>query len=200
MRSAVYYALRRHRIEIPYPIQIEYPRFEPPKGDADRAARVARLLANVDLLKPLTDADRASLARSSEERLYGRGEPIVRQGQPGASMFVLCSGSVRVIVEPSGLEVAVIRRGGYFGEMSLLTGEPRTATVAAVEDSVLLEITADVFREVVLANPAVLDEVSLVVASRRTALDRAKAAVSDGAAEPDGRPGLLSLVREFLRL
>ena len=65
-------------------------------------------------------ADRASTATAS--RSSGRA-------RPGQSMFVVASGSVDVVLEPERQEVAGIDAGGYFGEMSLLTGEPRTATV-----------------------------------------------------------------------
>ena len=58
-------------------------------------------------------------------------------------MFVVQSGEVRVTLDEGGREVARIGAGGVFGEMSLLTGEPRTATVSATGDAVLLEIDAD---------------------------------------------------------
>jgi small-conductance mechanosensitive channel len=200
VRSAIYYALRRHRIEIPLPSQIQYTRMDKRVGLSERAAEVQRLLAGIDLLMALTDGERASLVQSSQECLYGQGETIVQQGQPGTSMFVVCSGGARVIVQPSGQEVAVIQPGGYFGEMSLLTGEPRSATVVAIEDSVLVEITADAFRGVVLADPAILEKVSAVVESRRAVLDRARAATATEAAEPESPRGLLARVREFLRV
>ena len=62
-----------------------------------------------------------------------RGEVIVRQGDTGSSMFVIKRARVRV-VESSGRELATIEPGGYVGEMSMLTGQPRSATVLAVGD------------------------------------------------------------------
>ena len=58
-------------------------------------------------------------------------------------MFVVCAGTVDVVLEPDRRRVATIEAGGYFGEMSLLTGEPRTATVLAVGDTTVLELDAD---------------------------------------------------------
>jgi CRP-like cAMP-binding protein len=79
-------------------------------------------------------------------RMYGSGEAIVRQDAPGQSMFVVCSGSAAVVLEPDRREVATIDQGGYFGEMSLLTGDPRSATVLARGDTVVLEVSAESFR------------------------------------------------------
>ena len=89
-------------------------------------------------------------------------------------MFVICSGRVRVTIGPSRQEVATIEPGGYFGEMSLLTGDPRTADVSAVADCLLLEITADTFRRIFLANPQVVEKVAAVVEERRAGLERTR--------------------------
>ncbi|MFN7983661.1 MAG: cyclic nucleotide-binding domain-containing protein [Vicinamibacterales bacterium] len=59
----------------------------------------------------------------------------MKQGDPGQSMFVVLDGQVRIILEPSGQEVATTSAGGFFGEMSMLTGDPRTATVRAIGDA-----------------------------------------------------------------
>ena len=69
------------------------------------------------------------------------------------------------MLEPSGQEVAVIPAGGFFGEMSMLTGDRRTATVKAMDDVAVLEISAGDFRELALANPA------CSITSRRSSSD-----------------------------
>jgi small-conductance mechanosensitive channel/CRP-like cAMP-binding protein len=200
VRSAIYYALRRQGIEIPLPAQVHHRAAAASSSPAERALAVQQLVASVDLLAPLSDADRMALAQSSQELLFGRGEMIVRQDQPGTSMFIVSSGSVRVIVEPSGHEVAIIAPGGHFGEMSLLTGEPRTATVVAADDSVVLEITADVFRRLVLSHPAVIEQMSEIVESRQAGLDKARAMTPGVSGQPDTPRGLLSRIREFLHV
>ena len=85
---------------------------------------------------------RRGLARAAGEHLFAAGEAIVRQGDRGSSMFVVLRGNVMVTLEPSGQQVATITSGGFFGEMSMLTGDPRTATVRAVDDVQVLEIAA----------------------------------------------------------
>ena len=113
-------------------------------------------------------------------------------------MFLICSGRLRVTVEPSGAEVAVLDAGGYVGEMSLLTGDPRSATVTARGDAVLLEITADTFRRIVLANPTVLERISGVIEQRRAQLaERAAVAVGPAAIAEAPRPLLRKIQRFF---
>ena len=200
VRTAVYYALRRHRIEMPYPMQVQYQREEKPPGGETPVVELDRLVASVDVFAPLSESDRAALVADASERLYGGGETIVRQGEPGESMFVLCRGEVRVTLEPNGVEVARIRAGGYFGEMSLLTGEPRTATVSAVDDAVVLEIGADTFRRLAAVHPAVVEQISLEVAARREGLARSREVAASGAAVPEERRSFLARVQRFLRL
>ncbi len=140
VRSNLWYTLKRHGIEIPYPIQVEYSREEERGRPAARVRYVADRLAEIDLFAGLDDAGRLRLAEACPEHLYGAGERMVRQDDAGRSMFVVLDGRVRVTLEPSGQEVAVTSKGGFFGEMSMLTGDPRTATVSALDDALLLEI------------------------------------------------------------
>jgi CRP-like cAMP-binding protein len=83
--------------------------------------------------------------------------------------------------------------------MSLLTGEPRTATVSAVDDCEVLEIAVDGFREVVMANPAVVEEIGREVLARRESLERIRAAGTDDRV-PETPRGFLERVKRFLRL
>ena len=139
------------------------------------------------------------LALSGDERLFAAGETIVRQGAAGDSMFVVLSGRVRVLIDPAGQEVAVIPAGGFFGEMSMLTGDARTATVKAIEDAVILEISAADFRALAEANPALLDHVSTIVGTRRTGLEEARASAAAIVA-PEAKQNFLARMRKFLTL
>ena len=198
VRSSIWYEFRRRNIEIPFPIQVEYSREElPPYTDAD-VARAVTHLAAVDLLAPLDDSARRSLAAEAP-KLFAAGEAIVKQGAAGDSMFVVLTGQVRVALEPSGQEVATIPAGGFFGEMSMLTGEPRTATVRAIGDASVLEISAAEFRNLAVANPPLLDHVAGVVASRRTGLEEARASAATVAA-PQAKQTFLARMRKFLSL
>jgi small-conductance mechanosensitive channel len=198
VRSCVYYAFRRAGIEIPFPIQVNYrgPKTTTLLSDADRVAWIEA----VDLFEPLSVVDRAMLAGASRDRLYGAGQTVVRQGETGDSMFVVGRGSVRVTILPGATEVATIPAGGYFGEMSLLTGQPRTATVSAITDCLLLEIAAVDFRRIALAQPTVVEQVTAVVAERLAGLARSRDTVAAAGAAADAPRSFLLKVREFLRL
>ena len=99
----------------------------------------------MSIFSSLAGEQRAELARTAKLGLFAAGEITVKQGEEGSSMFVVARGEAVVTLEPSNQEVARIGSGGFFGEMSLLTGEPRNATVQTTVDSELLEITVDVF-------------------------------------------------------
>lgn len=199
VRTNIWYAFRRRGIEIPWPIQVEYTRTEPPaRSDADVAMATARL-GEIDLFSTLDERARQLLAAGGGDRLYAAGEAVVRQGEPGDSMFVVLSGRARVLIEPANQEVATIESGGFFGEMSMLTGETRTATVRAAEDARVLEIGAAAFRALAVERPALVEHISGVVAARRAGLDEARqtAAAALTAGPPET---LLGRIQRFLRV
>jgi CRP-like cAMP-binding protein len=111
-------------------------------------------------------------------------------------MFVLISGEAAVLIEPGNREVARIPAGGFFGEMSLLTGDPRTATVRTTVDSEVLEITADEFKNFVLANPAAVEFVGAAVSNRQAELDQARAQGAPATAS-DAPQRLVDRIKRF---
>jgi CRP-like cAMP-binding protein len=198
VRTAIYYAFQRHDIEIPYPIQVQYERSLDPPDAAARLAEQERLLAGVDLLASLPAEARTQIAMTAPMAVYGNGEAIVRQTDQGQSMFVVLDGEVRVVLEPQRHEVARIRRGGYFGEMSLLTGDPRSATVLAAGDVTVVEIDAELFRRIVAAHPEAIEKIGLAVMMRRAELDQVRSATSETATIETRT--LLTRMKRFLRL
>ena len=200
VRTNLWYVFRRHGIEIPYPIQIQFERDErPARSEADILSGAARLGA-IDLFATLPEESRLDLSRAAREHIFATGEAIVRQGESGSSMFVVLSGRVRVVLEPSGQEVAVIEPGGFFGEMSMLTGDPRTASVRAASDVHALEIPADRFRDVALARPGLIEHISGVVDARRAGLDSARSAAAAATASAAAPRSLLQRIQRFLRI
>jgi small-conductance mechanosensitive channel/CRP-like cAMP-binding protein len=197
VRRSIYYEFARRNIEIPWPIQIEYSRQETHETRENRVDRYAAIIARVPVLAALFVEGRRVLAEGAAERLFGDGEVIVREGDPGASMFIVCRGQVAVTIA-NGHEVARTSAGGYFGEMSLLTGEPRTATVTARGDCTVLEISVDAFKEYVAGHPEVIDHLAGAAAGRRRELDqsRAEAAI----ASPEARMSLAERMRRFFGL
>ncbi len=199
VRTNLWYTFRRHNIEIPWPIQVQFERQELALRSEPDVARAADRLGTVDLFATLTPETRRTLATASEEHMFAAGEAIVRHNAPGDSMFVVLRGRVRVTIEPSGQEVATIPAGGFFGEMSMLTGDPRTATVRATEDSLVLEIGAPAFKELAVANPDLLEHITSLIHSRQAGLEEARATAVASAPRP-GRQTLLARMRRYLNV
>jgi len=138
VRSRIWYALQRAGLSIPFPIR--HITMRNVSEDQDRKARedlrrdVIRELRRIDLFASLGPSQIEELAESSAKLLYTRGEILVRQGSSGDSLFLVTRGEVGVSVATGSgecMHLANLGRGSYFGEMSLLTGEPRSATVSA---------------------------------------------------------------------
>jgi CRP-like cAMP-binding protein len=91
----------------------------------------------------------------SQERVYPQGSIILRGGEAGDSMFLLRSGSVQVTLGGAGeprFSLATIQAGEIFGEMAVLERRPRSATVLAREECLLLEIAGEEIRRLVEAH------------------------------------------------
>ena len=102
---------------------------------------------------------------------FGAGEAIVREGDKGDSLFIIRSGIVEVVATNSeGKQVHIrdLSRPAFFGEMALMTGEPRTATVRARTDAELLELDHDGFSEFFKAHPETASRIGEVIAERMT--------------------------------
>src|SRR5262249_9186979 len=104
---------------------------------------------------------------------FGKGEKIIEQGKPGKSMYILADGSAEVRVEYEGevVQVGRLGQGDCFGEISLLTGEPRTATVIAESDCEVVKIEKSAMRALLLKQPRLAETLSETLAARRSILE-----------------------------
>jgi small-conductance mechanosensitive channel/CRP-like cAMP-binding protein len=200
VRSNIWYAFKRRDIEIPFPIQVQYERQEEPSRTEAAVVDAASRLGAIELFATLSPDRRIELARDAQEHLYSAGEAIVRQAEAGSSMFIVLSGRARVLLEPEGQQVAVITAGGFFGEMSMLTGDPRTATVRALDDVRALEISAERFRALAIEEPTLVEHISAAVSKRRAELDDARTAAASTAAAVIAPRTLLGRIQQFLKL
>ncbi|MEI6814524.1 MAG: mechanosensitive ion channel family protein [bacterium] len=141
------------------------------KLDARSADDRAQLLGRIELFKGLTDAERLELSSQMQERLVTEGTTLLRAGDSGASMFVLYEGLLHVTVkaESTGLETRVgrVHAGAFFGEMSALTGEPRSATVVAATDALMFEIDKEQIAALIDRRPELARVIAETVAMRR---------------------------------
>jgi branched-chain amino acid transport system substrate-binding protein len=143
------------------------------------------------------------IAECLEEVIYASNEPIVRQSESGDSMFFVRNGEVKVMLEKHGLvkEVARIGPGNYFGEMALLTGESRTATVIAITDTEVFVLRKEPFSEVLLRNAAIANIIAGKVTKRKAALQSSLSQFSDVIEEPTAvQASLLMKIQVFFSL
>jgi putative ABC transport system ATP-binding protein len=96
------------------------------------ALRICEFLRPIDLFKPLTPQQLTDVAEHVKKRHFASGETVIREGEPGEEFFVISDGEVEVI--RADHEVARLGPGDYFGEVALISGEPRNATVVAEGD------------------------------------------------------------------
>src|SRR5579864_2835521 len=108
------------------------------------------LLARVGLFADLSAAELIALRALMRPRAYARDEVIYLRGDPGTAFYVIASGKVKItLTSPDGKEL-IIRRlgpGDYHGELALLDDQPRSADSVATEQSVLLVLQRDAFRQ-----------------------------------------------------
>jgi CRP/FNR family cyclic AMP-dependent transcriptional regulator len=115
-------------------------------------------LATVPLLSRIDRGELQRLAAVTRERQYAKGSVILFENDPGDTLFVVRQGRVKVVlVGEDGREVilGVLGPGEYFGELSLIDEQPRSAHVIAMDDSVLLALRSEDVRRRVEATPAV---------------------------------------------
>ena len=177
--TQIWYALRRKNITIPFPIRdVHHRHIERRFQDKEAASRkssfnVEGLIESVPVLSTLSAEIRTQIAERSKIAEYGAGEFIVRQGDQGDSLYVIRTGSCGVYIkktEKQETKIATINSGEFFGEMSLLTGEPITATVKAMEDTTVIVIDKANFSIILNDNPAISVELGEILAKRQKEL------------------------------
>jgi CRP-like cAMP-binding protein len=138
--------------------------------DSASTADRTQLLQRVDLLEPMTDAELEELASSMRRHTFTKDEVVLREGDQGSSMFLVVEGLLSVHSDhpiDGATRVGQAAPGEVIGEMSLLTGEPRSATALAVTEVIAYEITKEHFQQLLARRPEIADSISQIVARRR---------------------------------
>lgn len=139
--------------------------------DHDLEADRRHALEQVDLLAVLHPEERAALSAGVRVHRTAAGHAVVRDGDAGSSMFVVAAGVLEVLVTRAGdtqpQRVGVLGPGALFGEMSMLTGAPRSATVRTLVPSVLYEVTHEQMAALLSTRPGLAEALSEVVAAHQ---------------------------------
>ena len=206
VRTNVWYELKRQGITIPFPIRtlhVERKKAAPMQEDQAEAFSILR---GEPLFECLSENQLNQMVNQARLKLFGRGEPVIEEGAAGESMFVMLRGAANVLVSKNGskIQVATLRAGDCFGEMSLLTGEPRSATVRADGDCYVMEIGKPVMAELLSGAPSCLEQLSQLLAQRRMEtegiLKEAKSTDEHALTERQYTANFLQRLRTFFEL
>ncbi len=129
------------------------------------------VLARVGLFAGFGEEVWADMETRSRRVSLAKGATVFESGDTSDEVFVLASGSLDVSVNRSGRRVVLItlKPFDYFGEMAMLTAEPRSATVTAAEDSVVIEMSRQLLSEIFRNHPGLMDQVVKNIAARKRA-------------------------------
>ena len=163
------------------------------------------MLRQVDLLAPLSDEERNFVAERLQYAPFARGDIITKQGSIAHWLYVIAFGEAEVRFEQSGRAprvIGTVRPGQFFGEMGLLAGESRNATVVAKTDVECYRLDRASFQALLLARPELANEVSKVIAARKPELETARAEAAEAMAHPPepAQPALLERIQRFFGL
>ncbi|MCA9604381.1 MAG: mechanosensitive ion channel family protein [Myxococcales bacterium] len=207
VRDRLWYALRRAALPIPPPQRtVTVVEHTAASAQAEHAAQVVdieRALAKVPMFKPLPHDLLHEVAMHTERRLYAPGEIVIQQGDVGEELFMVERGALDVLIDAhDGMQhIATVAIGDVFGEMSLMTGEDRAATVRTTMESALLVVSKETIQPVLEASPELAEKISEVLAAREAALEGARGSKAPSRKKVEERSSeLLNRIREFFSI
>ena len=204
INNQLWYALRRHDISIPFPIRdTQHAHIERRYKLQERkqlSLQIEEMLENVPLFEALSADDRQKIAEQANIQDFGDGELIVRQDEAGDSLYIILDGTCEVLLEKEGQKLkkmATINKGNFFGEMSLLTGEVRSATVKALEHATVIRVDKALFSTILASNPAIIEQLGAVMAQRQQDLSDEANKIQD---KSTVQQKLISRIKNFFGL
>jgi CRP-like cAMP-binding protein len=165
-----------------------------------------KTLRRVELFSQMTDDELRSLAERLKYAPFAKGNIVAKQGSVAHWLYIVINGEAEVYFEtPSGERrtVSELSQGSFFGEMGMMTGAPRSASVIAKTDVECYRLDKDVFEEILRARPSIAEEMSHILATRRAELDSVIQNMDLDAAQKvisQRRSEILSTIRRFFGL
>jgi small-conductance mechanosensitive channel/CRP-like cAMP-binding protein len=210
VRTRIFAALLRAGIPASIPAQSVFltveGRARKNRKRREEKERRVTALKDVPIFQPLNDSELAELADRMEIAPFRRGEVLVRQGKEAHHLYIICRGDVSLRLDGANGEsrqFATLHAGNVFGEMGLLTGEPRSATVTAVTDVVCYRLDKTAFSDILQRRPAIAETIAQLMAQRRVDLEAAKEGLSAemaGRRVPDASRDFLRQIRSYFNL
>jgi CRP-like cAMP-binding protein len=167
--------------------------------------KAANTLRRLDLFSALTDDEVEHLSHDVHYAPFAQGETITRQGAVAHFLYILHRGrvDVRLSQEAGETSVSTLEAPGFFGEMGLMTGEPRQASVIALSDVICYRLERDAFDQILQNRPEIAAGVSAVLAERKVQLEEVRAgldAAGRTALRASERERILRNIRSFFGL
>jgi CRP-like cAMP-binding protein len=200
VRQRVWYAFQRAKLQFASPtLTVEIERRTGSSSVPANNNDVAERLKAVDIFAPLSEEEIGKLACAAASHVYAPGETVIHTGDEGSSMFVVHRGRVEVRIGDNGdlRTVAQLREGDFFGEMALLTGEPRAADIVAADETEVIEVGHEAMKLLFDDNRELVESLGEIVAERRTGLAAHAAA---GQSVQEETAGVLASIKRFFRL
>lgn len=167
----VWYAFQRHGVEIPYPQRTIHMTKAPDETSiqASKRERILKALRRIEFLSVLGPEELDVVAGEAKIQIYLPGEVVVRQGDVGTEFFFILGGQaeVRRREGETGATVAALNPVQFFGEMALLTGEPRSATIVAQTRLEVLVISKEALARPIMVNPVLAERIGGILAERK---------------------------------
>jgi len=208
--TRVWYELKRRHFVIPFPIRtVEFKKVDEIAHELSdsHAARALELFGEVDFLAALPAEALQRMSGAATHHHFDAGEQLVAEDDEGGSLFVLSRGRVKVAksgreIGASSVELATLEAGQFFGEMSLLTGAPRSATVTAVDAVEAFELDRAALAPILQADPTLAEPLARVLGERVAAtLERFEDRRDElSRAHPVDHRSLLGKIRHLFRL
>jgi small-conductance mechanosensitive channel/CRP-like cAMP-binding protein len=188
VRTRIYFALRRAGIPLSIPahsiFMTEDDASRRQRKDSEEVEQRVQALGRVELFNSLTEEERRSLAPQMRYAPFARGEAMTRQGAEAHWLYLMTGGEAEVRVSTDGNlneRVATLNEGDVFGEMGMMTGEPRSATVVAVTNVECYRLDKDAFHDILQQRPEIAEDISMLLAKRRVELEAAREGLNEEA-------------------
>jgi CRP-like cAMP-binding protein len=209
VRSRIHSALRRADIRLSIPAQwilvTEETEKRREQKQGEKVGQRVEALKRIELFSRLTADERRELAARLKVAPFVKGEVLTKQGAEAHWLYTIIEGKaeVHVAVDGKSEKVASLGEGDFFGEMGMMTGQPRRATVLAATDIVCYRLDKNAFKDVISRRPEIAEDISHILARRLVELDAIREELSEEAKRArmnNAQSDLLDRIRDFFGL
>lgn len=151
----------------------QHPTPAPPTNSSPKSPNnwtLRDLLRRVTYFEQCSDLELRQLIEYGYRQLFPSGQLVCQENGPGESFYIILTGSVEVFSQKIGKYIATLHEGEFFGEMSLLMGTPRSATVRTLEDSILFVVERHDLQKLLVGHPGLADQLAQKLSERQQAL------------------------------